>query len=165
MKKRTVPLIFIVILSVSMSFCACERTRKTDYPELNRRLKKEDAAYGFNEDEMFINGGVYYAFYSVFSEDDMLLTMTEDSEHMLTSVTLTAAGNDKTEGFSAGFLRLAAALTSAFVPPEEAETLVKAVNGYKEVLFSECFDKTQSGRYSAELFSDPVGVSVMISRK
>lgn len=161
-RNKFVPALALFLLTC-LFFGGCTRAERVDYSALNRRLKRIAPAYEFNEDEIFFNDSVYYAFYSVLSRDDMLLTMTEDEELRLISVSLTASGNDTSPEFRNAFLSLAAAAADAFAPPAEAEGLKRSIGGYRDILFTERFEKAESGRYTVELFSDPVGVSVIIS--
>lgn len=164
MKRYNFVPVLALFLLPCLFFGGCTRAERVDYSGLNRRLKQIAPEYEFNEDEIFFNDSVYYAFYSVLSRDDMLLTMTEDEDLRLIAVSLTASGNDTSEEFRNAFLSLAAAVADAFAPPVEAEELKRSVNGYRDILFTERFDKTESGRYTVELFSDPIGVSVILSR-
>lgn len=165
MKKFIKKSIIMLLGALLMLFSGCTRSERADYSELNRRLAKEDKAFCFNENDVFFRDGVYYAFYSVLSDDDMLLTMKENDDGRLTCVSLTSSGNEAAgEESKTVFSRFAAALTRAFVPPENAQELLKAQEEYMPFLFTERFEKAQSGRYTAELFSDPAGVSLILTR-
>lgn len=165
MKKNKKTVMCLLLAFLCVLFSGCTRSERIDYSELNRRLKKEDKAFSFSEKDVFFRDGVYYAFYSVLSEEDMLLTMKENDEGRLTCVTLTVLGGDAvTEELKTAFLRFSAALTASFALPENAGELIEAQKEYYPVLFTECFKKAQSGRYTAELFCDPAGTALILTR-
>lgn len=160
--KKAVSLL-LCFLTLS-ALCSCARSERIDYSELDRRLKKDSARYKVNEKELLFSDSVYFAFLSLRSQDDILLTMKEDTEKKLTQVTVTASGDDGSEEFKQEFTAFACAVINAFAPEKDAGTLAETQREYTEELFSECFKNAESGHYTLELFSDPLGISVILTR-
>lgn len=157
-KALCLPILFLFLLT------SCTRSERIDYSELDRRLQKENALYTVNETDILFSDSVYFAFLSLKSEDDILLTMKEDEEKKLVQVTVSASGDDTSEEFRESFTDFACAVIRAFLPEEYSAALTQAQEGYKELLYTECFENAQSGRYTLGLFSDPIGISVILTR-
>lgn len=104
-----------VITALVFSFSACVKDKRFDYSELNLRLGKEAPEFVFDENGLFCSDGVYYVFYSLCSEDDMLLTLKEDEKGRLTRVCLTLDAEKAEKGADA-FSRLSLALAKIFIP-------------------------------------------------
>lgn len=157
-KSLCVPLVLLFALVL----CSCARAVRVDYSELDRRLRKENELYAVNEKEILFSDPVYFAFLSLVSEDDILLAMREDGEKKLTQVSVTA-GDGVPEGFKKTFTDFTAAVIRAFVPEKDAPSLLETLGGWEELLYTERFGRAESGRYTLELFSDPIGVSVIVT--
>ena len=159
---RTVSALLLCLLLCAAG--GCTESERTDYSELNRRLKRENEAYGFCEEELLYNEGVYYAVTALPPGKKVLLTMREDEEGRLDQITVTASGEDVPDGFAEVCTDYCAAVVRAFVPSGDDVPLAAAVGGYTHILYTECVRRERSGMYTMELFSDPVGISLLITR-
>lgn len=157
-------LCFLLCLPLCTRLSACTRSVRIDYSELNRRLKAENKAYAFTETEAFFSDSVYFAFLSLQHENDVLLTMKEDAEKKLTQVTVTAAAEEPKEGFTRVFTDYAAAVIGAFIPETDAGGLETELRKWEALLYTECFRNYECGKYGMRLFSDPIGISVILTR-
>ncbi|MCH5197619.1 MAG: hypothetical protein J1E34_01825 [Oscillospiraceae bacterium] len=144
--------IFAVILSVVLSFSSCVKDKRFDYSELNIRLKKDAPEFVFDESEIFFSDSVYYVYYSLNSEDDMLLTLKEDERMKLERITLTL-DSKKAEESGETFRKFALALANIFIPELNESALIDAT-GINDVssYTSDIMKSYTEGFYKAVLF-------------
>lgn len=151
-------------LALCSFFSACHRNEYIDYSEFNRRLKSENKLYKFCEDEIFYKSSVYYVFFSLVSEKDILITMREDGEHIIDRISITAAGQSDTADFNSAFPEYIKAVIRSFVPEKYSDVFINELNSAAEVLFGDYFNTTESGFYSLSVFSDKTGINFTVTR-
>lgn len=144
----------MLLLLLCLLLCACEKDRRFDYSELNIRIGEENQKYVFDEASLFYSNGIFYSYYSLNDENDMLLTMREDEEGKLDRITLTldAAKADTGGDFSA----LSLILAKIFIPDAPMDILSDATGITSgDAIFGEVVNKYEQGFYSAVLFGSP----------
>lgn len=143
----------LLVLLVSLTLASCARDRRMDYSELNIRIGEINPNCVFDESALFYSNGVYYSFYSLNGENDMLLTMREDEEGKLDRITLTLNG-EKKESLDV-FSELSLILAEIFIPETDRSALSEKTGIASAAVFSETVNKYEQGFYSAVLFGSP----------
>jgi|GEM_PF-6315937 len=142
----------IVLLALLSGLASCVREKRFDYSELNIRIKKEAPEYSFREKELFYSDGVYYMYYSLHSENDMLLTLKEDENKKLKRITLTMDA-EKAELSADDFYSFSKLLSELFIPELNVEALEEATGLSDTSLYtSERMESYTQGFYKAVLF-------------
>ena len=145
-------------------FCTagCQADARFGFAELNARIRAEDKSFCFREDTVFFTDNVYYAYYSLQTENDLLLTMREDGDRKLDRIclTLTAASPDAAERFRT----FAALLADLFIPDCDLTALYTATGLDSAQLFRPFMEKYAQDRYTAVLFGSAYGVCFFIQR-
>lgn len=91
MRKRTPVFSVFMLISVILSgFCACTRPAMQTPASLLRTIAAAAPAYAFSPEALIYKDGVYFAFYSLHEENDLLLSMRVDTSQQVTRAALTA---------------------------------------------------------------------------
>lgn len=105
----------LLVLTVIFSFSACSESSIPDCELLSKRLGQTNEYYAFDYSDMFQYDGVYHVYYSLCSEDDLLLSLTFDSNNNIASVTVTAEKSKMTtDGQKDAFKSFSSAVINSF---------------------------------------------------
>ena len=94
--KRTLALFFrrsAALLCAVLLPAACSRPAQPDLTTLRREIKKEAPRFEIAPDALFFSNSVFYYFYSLHDDNDLLLTLKEDDRRKICRITLTAKRN------------------------------------------------------------------------
>lgn len=86
--KKCVALILCML--IIFSFSGCSEPARPDYEMLAERMAQTDESYYFEYFDMFFYDGSYHVYFSLCSEDDVMLSMEFDENCNIDSVTVTA---------------------------------------------------------------------------
>lgn len=143
---------FIVMMSLILGLSSCVKDKRFDYSELNIRLKNVSPEFVFDETELFYSDSVYYIYYSLNSENDMLLTLKEDEKMKLERITLTLDA-EKADMSGETFKKFALTLADIFIPELNVNALIEAT-GIDDVssYTTDIMKSFSEGFYKAVLF-------------
>ncbi len=148
MKKVLAP---ILILFVLFSFSACSENSRPDYEMLSERLGEVNEHYAFDYFDMFLYNGAYHVYFSLCSEDDIILSMVVDEENNIDSICVTAEKSKMTtDGQRNAFKSFTAAIIECFCTLSDNESAelneslsLNNINFY----FSDLFETYSALRY------------------
>lgn len=119
MKKISAVLLILFIL---FSFSGCSENSRPDYEMLSERLAESNEHYAFDYFDMFLYDGAYHVYYSLCSEDDIMLTMVLDDEGIIDSVCVTAEkAKMTTDGQRNSFKSFSSAVINSFCTLSDKE--------------------------------------------
>lgn len=148
MKKiLTVLLCFVVIFSLA----GCTESERPDYEMLSERMSQINEHYAFEYFDMFLYEGAYHVYFSLCSEDDIMLSMVLDENSNIDSVTVTAEKTKMTtEGQRNAFKSFSSALISSFAQLSDKEKRELSDNlSYENInfYFSDLYETYSALRY------------------
>ena len=136
---------------------SCKKEERFDISELKLRLEKTDEKYAFNYEDIFCSDSVFYIYYSFCEENDVLLTVKEDSALKLSHVSA-AVWSTATEDTLAEYEKFCEVLTELFVSEKERDGLSDETGLFSEgVLFTDFVSCVQKTDYTARAFSSEFG--------
>lgn len=146
-------LCFMLIISVS----GCKKDERFDLSELKIRLENADEKYSFSYEDIFYSDAVYYIYYSFRSENDVLLTVKEDSN--LNVIRISAAvWSTADESTVSEYEIFCEELTRIFVSEKEREGLIEETGLFADgVLFTDFVSVSEKTDYTARAFSSEFG--------
>ncbi len=154
----------LLIISVCLFTVSCNRENRFSFPELLRRLEENSKDMSFDMNEAFFSEEKWFLFVSVCSEDDMLITATENPQSRYleeVSVSVVDVGN---ENQTEEFIRLCEAVADAFIFDCDSTELLKGVGLYiEDAVFSEDTYFYEEGRFSLSFFNADIGSTLVIS--
>ena len=154
--------VFFLIPSILAACCSCVSDKRFDYSELNIRLGKSAPRYVFSESGMFCSGGVYYCYYSLNAENDMLLTLKEDEKGKLNRISLTL-DIESFEESAGDFSLFSLALAEIFIPDADMDSLARETGIKDFSLYSSDVMKSYAqGFYKAALFGSREAACFML---
>lgn len=161
MRKKVISL--LVIFTVAILFSSCTREERIDFSELLVRMDSLFDEVDFPQEAAFFSESKWYLFFSVFSENDCLLSAEQDENGFLTNVSV-CAFYDGRENAQESFVSVCEKLSKCFVPVDyPTDDLLEEVGLYeKDSVFSEGAHFSQSGRYAFSLFGTDFGSAFYI---
>lgn len=112
MKKCIVFLLFSIML---FSFSGCSEEVRPDYETLANRMATVNENYYFEYFDMFRYDGAYHVYFSLCSEDDVMLSMIFDDNMNIDSLTVTADKSKMTtDGERNAYKSFATAVMNSF---------------------------------------------------
>lgn len=147
--KKVIALLLIPIALFSLASCTAQS--RPNYDMLSTRLEKINENYAFDYFDMFIYDNAYHVYFSLCSEDDILLSMHTDSSGNIDDLTITArAENFKTESEKQKFADFSSAVIDSYaeLSANEAAELENTLSFNKpERYFADLYEKYSSLRY------------------
>ena len=153
--KKYISLILCIVCI--LPFSSCKREDRFDLSELNIRLERADKKYTFDYENIFFSDSVFYIYYSFAEENDVLMTVKEDSELKLIRISA-ALWRTANEESIAEYERFCEVLTQVFVSEKQREGLLEETGLFSDgVLFSDFVSVTEKTDYTARAFSSEFG--------
>lgn len=115
---------FAVLMCFIMifSFAGCTEPDRPDYELLSERMSEINEHYSFQYFDMFLYEGAYHVYFSLCSEDDVMLSMVLDENSNIDSVTVTAdKAKMTTDGERDAYKSFASAVISSFAQLSDKE--------------------------------------------
>lgn len=161
MRKKVISL--LVIFTVAILFSSCTREERIDFSELLVRMDSLFDEVDFPQEAAFFSESKWYLFFSVFSENDCLLSAEQDENGFLTNVSV-CAFYDGRGNAQESFVSVCEKLSKCFVPVDyPTDDLLEEVGLYeKDSVFSDGVHFSQSGRYAFSLFGTDFGSAFYI---
>lgn len=161
MKKAVLPIIcFALIFSLS----SCSEEARPDMEALSAELAEINENYSFEFFDAFLYEGAYQLYFSLCSEDDILLSVCTDEEGNIDSVTVTAyAEKMKTDGQRNAFMNFSSAVIDCFTALSDKEKAEKNSSlSYKKpnLYFSSLYETYESLNYKFIFSSNSVYISL-----
>ena len=152
MKKTSKMPAIALLLALTVCLGGCVRDERFDHSELNVRIAEQNEKYRMDETRIFFSDSVYYYYYSLSGENDMLLTLKEDETKRLERITLTYDETDKDA--AADFYALAAILAGVFIPRADLTALrAQTCMDDPAALKAKTLCTYSAGAYKASLFA------------
>lgn len=142
---------FFIVLSFIFSFSACTESSTPDYELLSKRLSAVNENYGFDYFNMFQYNGAYHTYYSICTEDDLLLSLTFDKEYNVSSVTVTAEKSKMTtDNQRKEFKSFVSAVIESFctLSDKEKTDMQKMNFNNIDLYFSDIYESYSALRYN-----------------
>lgn len=161
MRKKVISL--LVIFTVAILFSSCTREERIDFSELLVRMDSLFDEVDFPQEAAFFFESKWYLFFSVFSENDCLLSAEQDENGFLTNVSV-CAFYDGRENAQESFVSVCEKLSKCFVPVDyPTDDLLEEIGLYeKDSVFPDGAHFSQSGRYAFSLFGTDFGSAFYI---
>ena len=148
--KKAVCIIMIFILL--FCFSSCTQDARPDMETLSKRMAVINENYAFDYFDAFLYDGAYHVYFSLCSEDDILLSIRTDSDGNIDDVAVTAyAENMKTEGERNAFMNFSSAVADCFAELSEKEKKEKEKSlSYRKpnLYFSNLYETYSALRYN-----------------
>lgn len=142
---------FILILLI-FTFSSCSQSGRPDYELLSDRLSQINEHYAFEYFDMFLYEGSYHVYFSLCSQDDVMLSIQLDDNCNIENVTVTAdKGKMTTDGEKNAYKTFASAVISAFCELSESEKKeLSNTMSYENInfYFSDLYETYDALRYS-----------------
>ena len=111
-------MVFIILFC----FSSCSQETRPDMETLSKRLSVINENYAFDYFDAFMYDGAYHVYFSLCSEDDILLSIHTDGNGKIDDMTVIAyAENMKTEGERNAFMNFSSAVVDCFTQLSEKE--------------------------------------------
>lgn len=160
--KKTVCIILVFI--ILLSFTSCTQEARPDMEALSERLSAINENYAFDYFDAFMYDGAYHVYFSLCSEDDILLSIHTDDAGNIDDVTVIAyAENMKTEGERNAFMNFSSAVVDCFSQLSEKERNEKDKTlSYRKpkLYFSDIYETYSSLRYKFVFSSNSAYISL-----
>lgn len=88
--RRKPPFFVLTFCVLPLLLSACTAPSQPDLFYLRDQIKKEAPLYAFAPEALLFRNGIYYCYYSLRDEHDLLLTLKEDERGKIDRITLTA---------------------------------------------------------------------------
>lgn len=149
MKKITVIILCLLFL---IPISGCTEPDRPDYELLSQRMSKINEHYAFEYFDMFLYDNAYHIYFSLCSEDDLMLSLTIDDNGNIDSLTVTADKSKMTtEGERNAFKSFTVATINSFAELSDNEySLLKKNLSYENTnfYFSDLYETYSSLRYN-----------------
>lgn len=153
--KRYIALILCILCIFPLS--SCKKEDRFDLSELKIRLEKINGKYSFDYEDIFFSDSVFYIYYSFAEENDVLMTVKEDSELKLIRISA-ALWRTENEESLAEYERFCEVLTQVFVSEKQRDGLVEETGLFSDgVLFTDFVATVRKTDYTARAFSSEFG--------
>lgn len=142
---------FSLIFTIIFSFSACTESSTPDYELLSAKLEKFNEHYAFDFFDMFQYDGAYHTYYSLCSEDDVLLSLVFDENYNIESVTVTAEKSKMTtDGQRNAFKSFSSAVINSFstLSDKEQSEVKKLSHENINLYFSDIYETYSALRYN-----------------
>ena len=161
MKKAVCIIMLFVCL---FCFSSCVEDARPDMETLSKRMAVINENYAFDYFDAFLYDGAYHVYFSLCSEDDILLSIHTDSNGNIDDVTVIAyAENMKTEGERNTFMNFSSAVADSFTQLNEKEKKEKEKNlSYLKpnLYFSNLYETYSALRYNFIFSSNSAYISL-----
>ncbi len=139
-----------LLFAVLISFPSCSENARPDIPILSERMASINENYAFDYFDTFVYEGAEHVFFSLCSEDDVLLSLETDDDGNIDAVTVTAfAGKMTSEQEKMAFLNFSEAVIGSFATLTEKEIAEKNKNlssGNTQMYFTDLYETYSSLR-------------------
>lgn len=142
---------FFIVLTMILTLSGCSEKSTPDYEMLSERLGRYNEYYAFEYSDIFEYEGAYHVYYSLCSENDVMLSMTFDEDNNISAVAVTAQKSKMTtDGQRQAFRSFSSAVTDSFCTLSEKEKTevsnlsVQNINLY----FSDLYETYSALRYN-----------------
>lgn len=160
--RKTVSVIMCFMLLFSL--CSCSEEARPDMETLSAKLGEINENYAFDYFDAFLYEGAYQLYFSLCSEDDILLSICTDKDGNIDSVTVTAyAEKMKTDGQRNAFMNFSSAVIDCFASLSDRERTEKDSKlSYKKpnLYFSSLYETYESLNYNFIFSSNSVYISL-----
>lgn len=161
MKKAVCIIMFFVLL---FCFSSCSQESRPDMETLSKRLSVINESYAFDYFDAFMYDGAYHVYFSLCSEDDILMSIRTDKNGNIDDVTVIAyAENMKTEGERNAFMNFSSAVVDCFSQLNEKEKKEKEKSlSYRKpnLYFSNLYETYSALRYNFIFSSNSAYISL-----
>lgn len=149
--------LFVLCFTCVFLMPSCKKEDRFDLSELRIRLEATDEKYSFCYDDIFYADSVYYIYYSFCEENDVLLTVKEDSGLKLIRISV-ALWNTADENTVWEYEKFCEVLTEIFVSEKEREGLIEETGLFGDgVMFTDFVSVSKKTDYTARAFSSEFG--------
>ena len=160
--KKIVAIILCVVFMVSLS--ACTEESRPDMTALSERLALINEYYAFDYFDAFIYDGAYHIYFSLCSEDDVMLSIRTDEAGNINDVTVTAVAEKmKTDGERNAYMNFSSAVIDSFTDLSEKEKKEKEKSlSYQKpkLYFSDLYETYSALRYNFIFSSNSAYISL-----
>ena len=161
MKKIiSVFLCFIILFS----FSSCTEDARPDMTALSERLALINQYYAFDYFDAVIYDDAYHVYFSLCSENDVMLSVHTDNEGNIDNVTVTAVAEKmKTDGERNAFMNFSSAVIDSFADLSEKEIKEKEKSlSYRKpgLYFSDLYETYSALRYDFVFSSNSEYISL-----
>ncbi|MBQ8210552.1 MAG: hypothetical protein IJZ35_08230 [Clostridia bacterium] len=142
---------FLLILTLIFTLSGCSESSQPDYELLSKRMSEYNEHYAFEYFDMFQYDGAYHVYFSLCSEDDIMLSMTFDEENNISSVAVTAeSAKMTTDGQRNAFKSFTSAVTNSFctLSDKEKSELKNLSTENINLYFSDIYETYSALRYN-----------------
>ena len=143
---------FFLLFTVLMCFPSCSENARPDIPMLSERMASINGNYAFDYFDTFIYEGAEHVFFSLCSEDDVLLSLETDEYGNIDAVTVTAfAGKMTSDREKTEFLNFSEAVIGSFATLTEKEIAEKNKNlssSNIQMYFTDLYETYSSQRHN-----------------
>ena len=160
--KKTVSIILCIVFLVS--FSSCTEEERPDMTALSERLALINEYYAFDYFDAFIYDGAYHVYFSLCSEDDVMLSIHTDEVGNIDDVTVTAVAEKmKTDGERNAYMNFSSAVIDSFTGLSEKEKKEKEKSlSYQKpkLYFSDLYETYSALRYNFVFSSNSEYISL-----
>ena len=136
---------------MSVCFTGCAEESEPDMAILSQRMAQINEHYGFDYFDSFVYDGANRIFFSLCSENDVLLTVNTDPEGKIKKVNITAVRDSmSTEGEKQAYKNFTSAVINSFAELSDKENrqLYNSLSvGNTNSYFSDLYETYSSKRY------------------
>ena len=161
MKKIISVFLLFVIL---FGFSACTEDARPDMTALSERLASINEYYAFDYFDAVVYDGAYHIYFSLCSENDVMLSVHADNEGNIDDVTVIAAAEKmKTDGERKAYMNFSSAVIESFADLSEKEKKEKEKSlSYKKpgLYFSDLYETYSALRYNFVFSSNSEFISL-----
>lgn len=155
----------IIMIFVFLFFCSsCSQDARPDMETLSNRLSVINENYAFDFFDAFMYDGAYHVYFSLCSEDDILMSLHTDKDGNIDDVTVIAyAENMRTQGERNAFMNFSSAVVDCFSQLSEKEKKEKDKSlSYQKpnLYFSDTYEKYSALRYNFIFSSNSAYISL-----
>ena len=161
MKKIVAVILCFIIL---FGFSACTEDPRPDMTALSERLALINEYYAFDYFDAVIYDGAYHVYFSLCSENDVMLSLHTDDAGNIDDVTITAVAEKmKTDSERNAFMNFSSAVIDSFTDLSEKEMKEKEKSlSYKKpgLYFSDLYETYSALRYNFVFSSNSEYISL-----
>ena len=161
MKKIVCVFLCFIIL---FGFSACTEEARPDMTALSERLALINEYYAFDYFDAVIYDGAYHVYFSLCSENDIMLSVHTDNDGNIDDVTVTAVAEKmKTDGERNAFMNFSSAVIDCFANLSEKEKKEKEKSlSYRKprLYFSDLYETYSALRYNFVFSSNSEFISL-----
>ncbi|MBO5935484.1 MAG: hypothetical protein J6Q94_08350 [Clostridia bacterium] len=161
MKKFVSVFLCFIIL---FGFSACTEEARPDMTALSERLALINEYYAFDYFDAVIYDGAYHVYFSLCSENDVLLSLHTDEAGNIDDVTITAVAEKmKTDGERNAYMNFSSAVIDSFTSLSEKDVKEKEKSlSYRKpgLYFSDLYETYSALRYNFVFSSNSEYISL-----